>query len=376
MNAPQRTPAAEAIASTVSSSLRADWPLQDTEQVDACPTCGHTTWQVLHAGLRDLAFGAAPGAWTLVQCDVCGCAFLERRPTPQSIARAYATYYTHEGSAASQPDAPGVGARLRRMLANGYRNRLYGSRLRPSLGPIGTLAGWAVPDARARVAREAPGLLGARPPEPGVSRLLDVGSGSGRLLKLARSAGWVAMGVEPDAAACAVARESGLDIIAAQLDEVPASFDARFDRIVLSHVIEHVYDPAAMLRHCRRLLRPDGVLWLETPNLDSFGHAQFGADWRGLEPPRHLVLFRCAELKRLLGAAGFSRIADAGPRDVTSVLFEVSARIREGRLNGEASQRALTDAQRAQVAKRARDARAQLRSEPGGAEYITLLARP
>ena len=357
-------------------SVRPDWPIQDTELVEACPACGHACSHVLHAGLRDLAFASAPGAWTLVQCDGCGCAFLERRPTPQTIGRAYATYYTHEGSAASQPEAPSAGARVRRILANGYRNRLYGSRLRPSLGLVGTLAGWALPAARARVAREAPGLLGARPAEPGVSRLLDVGSGSGRLLKLARSAGWVAMGVEPDAAACAVARESGLEIIAAQLDEVPASFDAQFDRIVLSHVIEHVHDPAAMLRHCRRLLRPDGVLWLETPNLDSLGHAQFGADWRGLEPPRHLVLFRRAELKRLLAAAGFSRIDDADPRDVTALLFEVSARIREGRLNGETTQCALTDTQRAEVAELAREARARLRSEPGRAEYITLQARP
>lgn len=353
------------------------WPAQDTERVDACPVCSETAAQLLHDGLRDIAFAAAPGAWRLMACARCGCARLDPRPTPQTIGRAYSTYYTHETPAATAPrGVAGLAARLRKILANGYRNQLYGSRLRPSVGPLGAVAGWVLPAARDRVAREAPALLDARPARRGESRLLDVGAGGGRLLNLARSAGWVAMGVELDDAASAVARAQGLEIVASRIEDVPAALDASFDRIVLSHVIEHVYDPAAMLRHCRRLLKPDGVLWLETPNLDSLGHARFGIDWRGLEPPRHLVLFGRGGIDRLLADAGFSRIEHLAPRDMAPLLFEVSARIRAGRLLGTNRQADLDAATRASVARDAQAASRQMQREPARAEYITVQARP
>ena len=353
-----------------------DWPVQDTETVDLCPACASLRRHPLHADLRDIAFASAPGAWTLVACDACACAYLSRRPTPDTLGRAYATYYTHEGSQSALGQARlGRIGKLRKTLANGHRNRVYGSRLRPSLDLLGALAARLLPAARARVEREAPGLLGVRPKKHGESKLLDIGSGSGRLLDLARSAGWVAIGIEPDPTAAAVARSNGNQIIAASVEELPARLNGSFERIVLSHVIEHVANPLALLRHCRRLLAPDGTLWLETPNLDSLGHEFFGADWRGLEPPRHLVLFRRAGMSALLESAGFAHVAYSAPRDMAPMLFEISAQIRVGRRNGTHALSAVPADERAQVAHAARRAQRRLRLEPERAEYITLEAR-
>ena len=78
--------------------------------------------------------------------------------------------------------------------------------------------------------------------------------------------------------------------------------------ITLSHVIEHVHNPVALLKVCRRLLKPTGQLWLETPNIDGAGHRQYMKNWRGLEPPRHLVLFNSQSLAKALFASGFARI--------------------------------------------------------------------
>src|SRR5205814_1922110 len=58
-----------------------------------------------------------------------------------------------------------------------------------------------------------------------------------------------------------------------------------------------------------RLLRPSGVLWLATPNLDSPGHRRFGPDWFGLDPPRHLVVFGARALADALSQAGFADVA-------------------------------------------------------------------
>jgi 2-polyprenyl-3-methyl-5-hydroxy-6-metoxy-1,4-benzoquinol methylase len=96
------------------------------------------------------------------------------------------------------------------------------------------------------------------------------------------------MGIEPDEEAVRAGNARGVKIVAHHLYELPASFDGTFERIMLSHVIEHVRDPIAMLSRCRQLLAPGGTLWLETLNLSGVGHEERGADWRGLEPPRHL----------------------------------------------------------------------------------------
>ena len=104
-----------------------------------------------------------------------------------------------------------------------------------------------------------------------------------------------------DAAAIAAGREKyGLDLAVADFMEADLA-EAGFDAITMSHVIEHVPDPAATFEKCRRLLKPGGKLVVSTPNSLSLGHQQFQACWRGLEPPRHLhilsprLLARCAD---------------------------------------------------------------------------------
>src|SRR5207245_11243493 len=78
-----------------------------------------------------------------------------------------------------------------------------------------------------------------------------------------------------------------------------------FDVITSSHVIEHVLEPVAFLSVARRVLKPNGILYVFTPNAESWGHAMFGPSWYPLEPPRHLHIFRprhlvaCAEPARL-----------------------------------------------------------------------------
>lgn len=136
------------------------------------------------------------------------------------------------------------------------------------------------------------------------SRLLDVGAGNGDYLRLARRLGWEAVGVDSDpvvvenaTAANLTVRQGGVD---AFLDQ-PASFDA----ITLNHAIEHMHHPRQTLQHVFELLKPGGFLYMETPNIEALGHGRFGEHWRGLEPPRHLVLFSWKSLEDLLCQTGF-----------------------------------------------------------------------
>jgi 2-polyprenyl-3-methyl-5-hydroxy-6-metoxy-1,4-benzoquinol methylase len=89
-------------------------------------------------------------------------------------------------------------------------------------------------------------------------RLLDIGCGNGSYLAFARDAGWQVRGLDFDPAAVAVARAKGLDVLEGTIDLLSAEC-ACYDRITLSHVLEHAYDPWDILSACYRLLKPGGV---------------------------------------------------------------------------------------------------------------------
>jgi 2-polyprenyl-3-methyl-5-hydroxy-6-metoxy-1,4-benzoquinol methylase len=81
--------------------------------------------------------------------------------------------------------------------------------------------------------------------------------------------------------------------------------DTSFDTIILSHTIEHVRDPIAILREIHRVLTPGGALILWLPNGDSIEARVLGRRWIGYDPPRHLTTFSVATLTRALEATGF-----------------------------------------------------------------------
>jgi len=68
------------------------------------------------------------------------------------------------------------------------------------------------------------------------------------------------------------------------------------------------------------------AVWISRPNLDSRGHRIFGANWRGLEPPRHLVLFTAASLTSALSRAGFEQVHQVRARFSSQWYFASSNR--------------------------------------------------
>ena len=128
------------------------------------------------------------------------------------------------------------------------------------------------------------------PRPPAKARLLDVGCGNGAFLAHMRRLGWEVHGLEPDPDACAAAAAAGIDVSVGTLADVTWP-EATFQAVTMSTVLEHLPDPRATLQACRRLLAPGGMLHIVTPNTEALGAERFGAHWRGLEAPRHLVLF-------------------------------------------------------------------------------------
>ena len=295
-----------------------EWPSDGLERVRACPLCDGRARSTLYEGLQDHAFKAAPGTWTLQQCRDCGCAYLDPRPTAATIGLAYERYYTHQSNPADS-----TFARLRRRIADAYLNGRYGTSY-PNALPGGRLLAGFLPRSRAYLDVTYARHLG---PSTGDNRrLLDVGCGNGAFLQFAAHLGWAAEGIDNDPGAVAAARNAGCNVVHGSLDDLPLR-NGWYRHVTLSHVIEHVHDPLKLLRQCLELLAPGGRLWLETPNLQSVGHDVFGASWRGLEPPRHLVLFDRSSLTSVLAAAGFSNVEFLAHPGITTFIWQQSRMI-------------------------------------------------
>ena len=120
--------------------------------------------------------------------------------------------------------------------------------------------------------------------------VLDCGCGSGTFLEGLATRGIHAQGVEFSPESVVNCRSRGLDVELADLSNfIPRAGFYKY--IVLSHVIEHVPDPADTLRRLSLGLRHDGALVITTPNVNSAMRHIFGSKWNGWDPPYHLTHF-------------------------------------------------------------------------------------
>lgn len=139
-------------------------------------------------------------------------------------------------------------------------------------------------------------------------RLLDIGCATGLFLDEARQAGWQTAGVELSRWAAGVAREKfKLAVFEGLLEE--AKYPARhFDAVVMMDVIEHLPDPRGALMEIGRILKPDGILCVSTPDIGSFVSRLLKAKWWGVRLA-HIFYFSRRSLTGMLNAAGFEIIA-------------------------------------------------------------------
>jgi 2-polyprenyl-3-methyl-5-hydroxy-6-metoxy-1,4-benzoquinol methylase len=299
------------------------WQPKELECLDRCPVCGTSAGPPIHKDLEDLTFDCGGSGWSIFRCGGCGSGYLNPRPTSGSIGRAYSTYYTH--SETSALNALEASTSISSMFARSYLNRRYGI-------SFTNLFLWGAPAVRmlpfrrrmldAGIGRNLPA------PRDRTRRLLDVGCGSGEFLEFAVRAGWEAQGVDNDPAALAEAQRRGLKV--SSVCPHGLNFDeGRFDVVTMGHVIEHVHDPRTLLEECFRVLSPQGLLWLETPNIESIGHRLFRRAWRGLEPPRHLIVYSERALRQSLEDAGFTIIELPFHAAVTKDIWAASRLIAE-----------------------------------------------
>ncbi|MBI4686410.1 MAG: class I SAM-dependent methyltransferase [Nitrospirae bacterium] len=280
--------------------MKQDKNLIQSRPCTSCYLC-NSKGVPLYSDLQDRLFGVY-GKWNMLRCpnQECGLIWLDPMPLEEDIGKAYQNYYTHQDVNASNT----LGRRLFYLFKEGYTAYKYGYNKN-------TTAAWKkfigiVISLHPGLRAEADGSVMYLPPKID-GRLLEVGCGSGKMLKQMQNLGWKVEGIDSDHLGVNNARSKGLQVRLGSLKDQEYN-DNCFNAIVMSHVIEHVYNPLELLSECYRILKQDGYLVITTPNSRSLGHRIFKEAFVHLDPPRHLHLFAMPSLQYLIEKGGFRRI--------------------------------------------------------------------
>jgi 2-polyprenyl-3-methyl-5-hydroxy-6-metoxy-1,4-benzoquinol methylase len=152
--------------------------------------------------------------------------------------------------------------------------------------------------------------------------LRKYGTASGRLLEIGCAYGYFLLeaqpffevkGLEVSQHAVDAAQARGLDVANRDLGEHFRLHPEPLDAVVLLDVVEHLDQPAQLLRVVHEHLRPGGSIMLSTGDWSSLLSKMMGRRWRLMTPPQHLYFFSPATLSRLLERIGFDVVKVVKP---------------------------------------------------------------
>lgn len=153
-------------------------------------------------------------------------------------------------------------------------------------------------------------------------KLLEVGCGYGDLLAQAEARGLEVTGLEYSKYSCSVARtkiKNENQIICGDIDAV-FERNTQFDYIIFADVLEHVRDPRDFLYKIHRLLKPNGVIAVAVPSLDSWSAKFMKNKWIEFKP-EHLWYFSKQTLNRCLYGNGFGELSTYSARKTLSIEY-------------------------------------------------------
>ncbi|MHC4322553.1 MAG: class I SAM-dependent methyltransferase [Planctomycetota bacterium] len=142
---------------------------------------------------------------------------------------------------------------------------------------------------------------------PGKGKILDIGTAGGSFLGIANQRGWEVMGCEPNTwLAEWGSKHYNITIQPGTVFDMNLK-EGSFDVVTLWDVLEHTPDPKAVLNECRRLLRPDGLLVVNFPDIGSSIARLMGRKWVFLLSV-HLYYFTFDTMIKMLKENGFDVI--------------------------------------------------------------------
>src|SRR5438552_6339339 len=240
----------------------------------ACKICGNEAGNKIHHA-REIMFGFRD-KFDYLECGQCGC--VQLMEIPRDMARYYPpNYYSFQTQG-------WLMTRVRRRWSAYNRGKR-------------SLIGWFVTELYfPNNAMKAVHRLNL----PKNARILEIGSGSGRLLQDLCYFGFTDVsGVDPFIAKD-LHYQNGPTIYKRQLDEMQGPYDL----IMLNHSYEHMDHPAETMRTIARLLKKGGRVIIRIPVASSWGWKHYGINWAHIDAPRHFYLHTFKSMDLLAGQAG------------------------------------------------------------------------
>jgi len=249
--------------------------------------------------------------YTIARCDDCALVFVKEIPSEAELKDVYGEgYYTGRDSV-------------------GYKN--YGPASRFS-SATSWLSGLLIRVVRAlkspdKIANVVTRAIRRRNPRPWpynlvdmieeyseVGKVLDVGCATGIFLAAAQESGWKAHGIELSDYSSQRARdERRLDVFTGTLRQALRSgelVECSCDVVTLWDTAEHLEDPMTTFKDAWSVLKPGGILFVKTLNIDGDRAAAEGQNWHFFRPPKHLFYYSEKTLKAYFKRAGFTLAKD------------------------------------------------------------------
>jgi SAM-dependent methyltransferase len=151
-------------------------------------------------------------------------------------------------------------------------------------------------------------------------RSLEIGCGTGELLRVLMASGWEAVGIEPATEIADVGRAAGLQIEAVTAAEFLAAWrvdgSRPFSALMLMNVLEHVPEPGPMVAALLEVLAPGALVIIRVPNdfnpLQAVARDRLGHDPWWITVPDHLNYFDHASAAGLLERVGLEVVDQWG----------------------------------------------------------------
>lgn len=135
-------------------------------------------------------------------------------------------------------------------------------------------------------------------------RILEVGCGSGAILKYLHDSGGDVKGIDLSRAYLEYGRERyNLDLSNTDLFDLPDRHE--FDLIIYSDVLEHILNPREHLNKIKRLLKEDGLLYIKVPGIKNL-YRPYLADFLKSIQNAHVCYYSLTTLRNLMEGSGFS----------------------------------------------------------------------
>ena len=235
-----------------------------------CNFCNNNDTKLLFS--KKDKFGLSDRDFRVVQCQICGLIYINPRPSEDEIAKFYPDTYSWKETLTAESKI----TKIIRILEKIYRYHLLSYETSKVV----------------KVAKRKTG------------KLLDVGCGAGDRLDIFRQLGFDTYGVEISASAEYARGHLGLNV--KQVDLFEANYpDSFFDVITLHNVLEHTHNPQKIIEELHRILKEDGIVAIQVPNIECIQFKLFKKRWAAVDVPRDLYYFNVRLLKKILTKENF-----------------------------------------------------------------------